>query len=332
MKAIVFEEKEKVEIWDDLEPPKIEKKNEILTRTVFTGVSVGTERHLLKGGPYSNIYGGFPIIPGYQYVGKVERLGSEVSNLNVGDYIVSDYSKPPSNYSIKGLKYQNWMPMGHMEIHVAPIERVIKLPPNADLKEYALLPVASIGFHICKRGRVASGEKVLVIGLGIIGQLCAQIARARGAKVVGCDIDMWRLEMAKRYSCDEVFNPSTNINSNLKDLGPFDVVIETSGAENIMDLCLEAIKRDGRIVPVAGRFTITYDNLKAQLLQAEIIHTDHFEMQDAIATMQLCRTGKVEIKPLITHQIKLCDAPDFYRWILKSQEKLLGVVIDWQSR
>jgi len=65
MKAVVFTEKEKVAIWDDLEPQEIEEPNDLLTRSVFTGVSTGTERWQLTGGPYSP---GFPMIRSIELV------------------------------------------------------------------------------------------------------------------------------------------------------------------------------------------------------------------------------------------------------------------------
>jgi len=328
MKAIVFTEKGKADIWNDLEPPKIEEPNEILISSVFTGISTGTERWQLTAGPYSP---GFPMIPGYQCVGKIEQVGAGVKELAVGDYVMSDYSRPPANYITKGLKYLDWI-WGHQEIHVTNLKRAIKLPPDEDPEQYALLPVASIGFHACCRGRITPGERVLVFGLGIIGQFCAQSARAMGAKVFGCDLDEWRLKMAKQYSCDEVLGPKKEaLIEDIKRYSPFDVAIETTAGEGVVNSCLDAIRHHGRVVLVAGRFTMTYDNLKAQVHEAQIVHTNHFERQDALEVMRRCGAGKMQIKPLITHRLKLRNAPDFYRWILGSQEKLLGAVIGWRS-
>jgi len=328
MRAIVFVEKEKVEIWDDLEPPQIQRPNEILIRTSFTGISIGTERWQLIGGPYSP---GFPIIPGYQYVGRVEEVGADVRDLAPGDYVISDYSRPPANYITKGLKFLDWI-WGHQEVHVTTFERAIKLPADEDLEPYALIPVASIGFHVCRRGRVAPGERVLVLGQGLIGQFCAQSAKAMGAKVFGCDLDKWRLEVAKQYSCDEVLGPEKNVMiEQVKKCSPFDVAIETTAGEDTMDLCIDAVRPRGRVVAVAGRLVMKYNNLKAQLREVEIVHSNHFERQDALDVMQLCRAGKMHIKPLITHRLMLRDALDFYKSILKSQEKLLGAIINWQT-
>jgi len=332
MKAIVFPEKDKAEIWD-VEPPKITQPNEIKIRTLFTGVSTGTERHVMRGGPYSL---GFPGMNGYQTIGVVEKIGSDVKEFSVGDIVFSDNSKPPESPKIFGWGF------GQMETCVTSFnltENIVKLDADADLEECALISVASVGLHTCIRGRISVGDKVLILGQGLIGNFAAQAARALGATVIGCDIDSWRLEMAKKYACDEVIGPEQEaIDEGIKKYGPFDVAMETTGAEGSMDTCLRAIKSSfhvplehGRIVAIAGRLTMKYENIVAQAKEAEIIHTGGHTRSDTLNVLRFLKQGKMQIKPLITHRIKLAEAPQFFQWILKSQEKLLGVVIDWRE-
>ena len=84
--------------------------------------------------------------------------------------------------------------------------------------------------HGARRSGASIGKKVLILGLGLIGQFAAQSARALGACCYGLDKVNIRIEMAKKFACEKVFDGNDpDIWKEIQKDGPYDIVIETTG-------------------------------------------------------------------------------------------------------
>jgi len=323
MRAIVFPEKCRVEVWSGLKPRAL-KDDEVRLQTVYTGVSAGTERHVMMGGPYS---GRFPVIPGYQNVGRIIEIGPGVSGWNVGDIVFSDGGLPP-----EGWTGSSWG--GHIEVrNRRPEGNFVKIPSNLALEEASLVGVMSIGMKAAKRGNVRLSDKVLVIGLGLIGQGCAQSSNAMGAEVHGVDLLPLRLEVSRKASCHEVWDGrEVDVWDRIRGAGPFDVVFETTGAEGIPDLALSCIRNStGRMVAIAGRVYMTYKNIgSGQAHEATVIHTSHFGPGDVHDVIRQVLNHRIVINPLITHRVSVDEAPKIFIKMLDDQSEILGVIFSWQ--
>lgn len=324
-KAVVFVKPKKAEVWNVVLPEA--SRSDLVAKTIVSGLSTGTERHVFKGGVYSSY---FPIIPGYQTVGKVESFGEDVKGFSKGDLVFCDACYAP----IKPEELKVFAPdidlAGHISHKVYQYERFFKLPYDINPDDAAQFGLAGVANHAVERGAVSKGEKILVIGLGLVGQFCAQISKALGATVIGIDIKEQRLKIAEKISCDKVFNTSEiSLQDIVEKIGNFDLVFETTGVEKIMDEALRSIRSFGRIVSIAGRYNMSYDNLLAQSKQAQIIHTSHFEKKDLERITKLYQEKLLKISPLITSRVNFKNAPDLYDQLIDNSFDILSSVIEW---
>jgi 2-desacetyl-2-hydroxyethyl bacteriochlorophyllide A dehydrogenase len=205
---------------------------EVITRTVYTGVSTGTETRVLSGKQDGSK---FPLIPGYENLGVVEKVGPGVS-LKVGTPVFVRGNKTSAPYN------SSW---GCQVSHALwDADNCIPLPEGTDLTPFIYTKVGSIALHGVNRGRVKSGEKVAVVGLGLIGHLAAQIAHARGAIVVAIDTNQQRLDAIKAAGIPHVINatqedPKAKIWSLFGD--GVDVAFDVTGVASTVDTSAQLI-------------------------------------------------------------------------------------------
>lgn len=323
MRAIVFVEKGKVETWDDLEAAE-PGQDEVQLETLYTGITVGTERHGLLQGPYSMP---FPVIPGYQNVGRITKLGEGVTGFNVGDIIFSDGGSKPVNYD-----GSCWG--GHLEVrNRVPKWNFLKIPESVQLEDAAFLGVMGIGMKAAKRGQVSIHSRVLVVGLGLIGQACARASLAMGADVEAVDLMPERRTLAEAVGCSRVWDGGrTDVWDEIREGGGYDVVFETTGAAEMPDNALRSlVPTSGRMVAIGGKFEMKYDNLgSGQNYEATIIHTSHFGLEDLQDLVRLLADGRIRVNDMITHRAEPEQAPEIYSRIVEDPSGLLGVVFKWQ--
>jgi 2-desacetyl-2-hydroxyethyl bacteriochlorophyllide A dehydrogenase len=176
---------------------------------------------------------------------------------------------------------------------------------------------------------------VVVIGLGMIGQMSAQAARRAGARVIATDLIPLRVELAAKHSADRVVDAnSESLEEVVREESSrgADVVIDTTGNSSIFGRCLGLIRREGRIAmqgyypdPIPIDFHPTH--LQRPTVTFPCGWDDEFngELADDLAT------GRLAIEPLITHRIPFGDAAEAYDLVVEHPERTLGMVLDWRS-
>ncbi len=328
--AVVFPEPKRVELWEmELPDPG---PDEVLVRTVYSGVSQGTERWALIA-RYDD-YGddpsaAYPCSPGYQAAGVVDAVGASVTDLEPGDHVFA----PGTRFLDPGHHYRGPCNASHSGYLVAARSDVTKVAPEVDLAAASLYRMAGVSGHGVRLADVQPGELVVVIGLGMIGQMSAQAARRRGARVVGTDLIESRLLIAERYSADRVADPAELedvVREEAKD--GTDVVIDTSGSSAMFARCLVLIRREGRIClqgyypdPIPIRFHETH--LQRPTVTFPCGWDD--DLNPSIA--EDLATGRLAIEPLITHRIPYREAASAYELVIEHPEQSLGMVLDWSG-
>ena len=145
MKALVIKllpdkQREKSLVYDWKEPPS-PVRNEVLCKTVCTGLTNGTERNQLIGGNYAPSDENLPSGGGYQNVGRVIETGPDVAHLQVGDLIYAS--------------------VDHVEkFTIAENGLLLRLPEDVDPAEAALFGIAGVAMHCCRRVDPRIGERV----------------------------------------------------------------------------------------------------------------------------------------------------------------------------
>jgi L-iditol 2-dehydrogenase len=182
------------------------------------------------------------------------------------------------------------------------------------LEEGALLEPLSVGVHACRRAGVGIGTTVLVTGAGPIGLVSMLVAKAMGAsKVIVVDLVDNRLEVAKKLGADFVIKASTDMDTATlvqkvkQSLGGdlADVTIECSGAEASIKLAIQGTRAGGVVLLVGlGPANVTVPIVDAAVREVDIRGVFRYANCYPLA-LDLIATGKVDVKPLITHHFKL---------------------------
>jgi 2-desacetyl-2-hydroxyethyl bacteriochlorophyllide A dehydrogenase len=328
--AVVFPEPKRLEIREmDFQPVGADQ---VGIRTAFSGVSQGTERWALTGryGHYDRDYSAYyPCSPGYQAAGAVEEIGSGVRDLEVGDHVFA----PSTRFTDPDHKYPGPCQASHSAYLVVDRALVTKIAPEVDLAGASLYHMAGVSRHGVRLTGIHEGDLVVVIGLGMIGQMSAQAARRVGARVIATDLITARVEAAAKHSADRAVDANAE---SLEDVvreessDGADVVIDTTGDHRMFDRCLGLIRREGRITlqgyypePIEIDFHPTH--MQRPTVTFPCGWDDEFN-EELAGDMA---NGKIAIEPLITHRIPFRDAHEAYELVVAHPERSLGMVLDW---
>src|SRR6185295_4104752 len=123
---------------------------------------------------------------GYSAAGVVEATGDEATGFRAGDRV-----------ACAGLGYAS-----HAEVLAVPKNLCVRLPDNVSFDAGAFGTLGAIALQGVRLAELTLGESVVVIGLGLIGQLTVQLVRAHGCRVFGIDLDQSKIELARRFGAD----------------------------------------------------------------------------------------------------------------------------------
>lgn len=182
-----------------------------------------------------------PRIPGFDVAGVVEKVGEGVTNVKVGDPV----------FSMIGMVQVNGLNGGYSQYAVAPAANVIAKPKNITYAQAAGLATAGMtGARQVVSADIQKGQRVFINGIaGGVGSSAAQVAKARGAYVIGTASAKHNAYL-KSIGVDEVID-YTKVKFEEAVKQPVDVVIETVGAETATR-ALKILKKGGKLVTVAG--------------------------------------------------------------------------------
>ena len=296
----------------DWPEPGAPSGNEVKTETIYTGITNGTERNQLIGGNYAPKDEQLPTSGGgYQNVGRVIEVGPDVSELQVGDVL--------------------YMSAIHAEyVVIAEDDLLIKLPDSIDRTDAALFGMTSVAMRTCRNTELKMGERVLIVGAGIIGQVAAQIAAVMGARVTLCDINPNRLEIAREIGAAEtVLDVSGDGWEKGVADGTFDAVIDFAGVPGMEDQFISAVRQHGRVIFIAGRGKVTYTFNLGQGREIQLKQNSHFDRDDLENLCRLVDRGLVKIAPLIRDVVSVSEAKRIYDTLRDNPTELLGTVFVW---
>lgn len=295
--------------WPDPDGPS---GNEVRTRTIYTGVTNGTERNQLTGGNYAPADADLPTDGnGYQNVGKVIEVGPDVRELKIGDVL--------------------YMSAAHTEYAVMPEDGLlVRLPDSMDLTEAALLGICSVAMRTCRNAELNVGERVLIVGAGILGQVAVQVAAGMGARATICDINGRRLAIAGEIGAAEaVLDVSGEQWKQKVGDASFDVVIDFAGVPGMEDQLITALRPRGRVLFIAGRDKVTYTFNLGQGREVRIRQNSHFDRDDLHNTCRLADRGLIKIGPMVRDVVPVSEAKRVYDTLRDAPDQLMGTVFAW---
>jgi uncharacterized zinc-type alcohol dehydrogenase-like protein len=244
------------------------KATDVAIEILFCGVC-HSDLHTVR-----NEWGGcvYPCIPGHEIVGRVTKVGADVTKFKVGDLaavgcmVDSCHDCPACKEDLEqfcqnGATFTYNSPDkhthgvtygGYSDSIVVDESFTLRVPGNLDLAATAPLLCAGITtYSPIKRWGIKPGDKVGVVGLGGLGHMALKFAHAFGAKVVLFTTSPGKTEDAKRLGADEVVI-SKNLDEMNAHAGTFDFIIDAVSAEHDINIYLNLLKRDGTLTLVGA--------------------------------------------------------------------------------
>jgi predicted dehydrogenase/threonine dehydrogenase-like Zn-dependent dehydrogenase len=177
---------------------------------------------------------------GYSAAGTVIGVGSAVEGFAVGDRV-----------ACAGAGIAN-----HAEVIDVPVNLAVKLPPGVGTDVGSTVTLGAIAMQGVRRAQPTLGETFVVVGLGILGQLTAQMLTANGCRVIGVDLDTRRIEIAKSNGMEMGVAPSAEpyvdrVLALTNGLGADGVIVTAASAGNeVISEAMRACRKKGRVVVV----------------------------------------------------------------------------------
>ena len=365
MKQIIQDLKTGATLLEEVPAPLV-KAGHILVKTSCTLVSLGTERMLVEFGK-ANLLAkarqqpdrvkevldkiksdgllptleavfnklGQPLPLGYCNVGRVVDVGKGVRGFKAGDRVASNGN--------------------HAEFVCVPENLVAYIPDNVTDEEAAFTVIGAIGLEGVRLANPTFGETVVVVGLGLIGLLTAQILKANGCRVIGIEFDGKKIDIARRYGV-VTCNPSEGEDpvkfvSNLTSGAGTDAVIITASAkgDEIIRQAAAMSRKRGRIILVGvvglnirradfyekelsfqvscsygpGRYDDDYENKGRDYPLAYVRWT---EKRNFEAIMSALSDGFLHITDLITERVALAEYDRIYG-DMRKQGNIASVIV-----
>jgi L-iditol 2-dehydrogenase len=338
MKQAVLVEPQKVIIQD---VPKPEPgPGQVLVQVRRIGVC-GSDIHAYYG---KHPYISCPIVQGHEFAGRISQVGPDVRTLRAGDDVTvmpqlvcgQCYPCRHGNYHIcNSLKVIGCQAEGAAQEFLAVgQDLVVKLPAGMDYDSGAMVEPLAVGAHAVGRLGSVEGKKVLVLGAGPIGNLTAQVAGGLGAAgVVISDLSDFRLEVARACGIPHTMNPAArDLASAVREaFGPdgADAILECVGAEETVGQAV-SLARKGTDIVIVGVFgeRPRLDIGLVQDKELRLIGTLMYKAEDYRTAIDLIRSGRVNLKPLMTRHFPFEKYPDAYHYIENNRDRTMKVFID----
>jgi predicted dehydrogenase/threonine dehydrogenase-like Zn-dependent dehydrogenase len=268
-----------------------------------------------------------PMPLGYSAAGIVVECGAGVQELKPGDRVAAA--------------------IPHAALAAIGRNLVARMPDSVTFEQASYTSIAAIGLQGVRLAKVSLGEIVVVIGLGLIGQMCVCMLKAQGCRVIGTDPDPSKRDLAMALGADGVAAGAPGVS----DVDAVVITAATASNEPI-EIAAEACRAKGRIVLVGvvglniprppffmkeleftvssslgpGRMDPVYEERGVDYPLGHVRWTAQRNMQ---AVLDLMAAGKLPVERLTTHRFKVDRASEAYDLITARKEPFLGVVIEY---
>lgn len=302
-----------------------------LVKKRYTLISPGTELACLSGG---EAWFAMPQTPGYAAVSEVVDIGPNEDGIAAGD-LVFHYGQ-------------------HSRYEVVPTSGVfLKIPPELDARFAPFARMATVAMTSIRVSAIELGDVVAVTGLGLIGNMAAQLAGLQGAKVIGVDLSERRLQLARECGVAYALHGSGDLTPSMKSLSGgagVSTFIEATGVPEAAVNGLPWIAPFGELVflgsprgeyhanvtdifnysHLIGRGCITFKGAHEWRYPLEPnAFVKHSLVRNTKVVFDLIRSGKLKVEPLISHTLKPETAGLAYDGLRHRKDEFNGVLFDW---
>jgi len=289
----------------------------VLIRVLAGGVC-GTDLHIRTG---EWVCGKVPVVMGHEFCGEIAEWGKRVQGFQKGDRVVVEPHMAACGvceYCLTGRRHlcpsKKGLGLdingGFAEFVAVEARLLHRLPAAISPEEGALMePTAIVCHGVLVKGSVRSCDRVAVVGPGPIGIIAAQVARAVGARevmVVGVQKDREkRLKLCEDLQFKTCLAEDREAMLRMK--SRYDVVVEASGVSKGIGLAVDLLKRDGQMIaigiPMEDQSSVPWAEAVRKSATLHCTYSSSFTAWEMALT--LVESGKVRLKPLITHDVDL---------------------------
>ncbi|MGP9685139.1 Zn-dependent oxidoreductase [Halomonas sp. AOP25-F1-15] len=293
---------------------------EVLVRVAFAGIC-GSDMHIIHG---DNAFVRFPRITGHEFAGVVESLGDNVEGVAVGDRVCVDpviscgecypcrIGRPNvcSSLEVIGVHRDG----GFEELVAVPAANVHRLPDHIGLDAAALVEPYTIAANVLDRMQPHPGDRLMILGAGVIGMTILQMALAKGIKdVIVTDVINERLAAAKELGATHVFNSREHdIEKEVLALTQGEGVPLIADAACVPALLPQML----RLASAAGRIGLLGFSVQpSDLVQLEVIKKEltlvgsRLNNRKFPEVLGLMASGQLDPLALVSHRLPLSDMP-----------------------
>lgn len=321
----------------DFESPGIVPGN-ALVRVSHTGVC-GTDGKIYSGAiPVS-----YPLIMGHEIVGEIVEPVSDLETTR-GERVIIDPMLccgtcfhcriSQTNLCTRGVLLGRDANGGFADYISVPIKNIFSLPPSIDSQTAPLIQVATTCLHAQRIASIFPGESVVIMGLGVTGQLHIQLAKARGASpIIGVSRSPFKRKLAEELGADFTCESGDEVADMVLDATGgrgTDLVIECTGNLRSLASAIRAVRVGGRVL----LFGITTANEGAlpfydfYFKELAVYSSRAAKAEDFPAVIKLVSRGALQLKPLVTHVFSFPDLQSAINLLDLPIEERLKVVVE----
>jgi predicted dehydrogenase/threonine dehydrogenase-like Zn-dependent dehydrogenase len=288
---------------------------------------------------------------------SLKALGYSTSGSVISSMDPTGLFKPGDRVACAGQDYAS-----HAEIVAIPKNLVAKIPDNVTTEEAAFTTVGAIALQGVRQADAKLGEKVCVIGLGLLGQITCQLLKANGCFVFGIDLDDILVDLALKTTADKGLSRNDGnllaACNNFTNGQGFDSIIITAAAasNDPIELSAQLARKKGKVIVVGavkmdiprdpyfyrkeldlrmscsygpGRYDVSYEDNGCDYPFAYVRWTEQRNME---AFLELLSRKRIDVKPLITQIYDIADAEKAYDIVLgKTKETHLGILLKYSD-
>lgn len=293
--------------------------NEVTVKVSNCGIC-GTDYHIFEG----EFLSPYPIIPGHEFAGVIDKVGDNVKDFAVGDRVSVD----PTLYcgeceyclTKRVNQCKNWGALGNTtsgsmaEYVSVPARNVVKMPETMSFEEGAFIEPVACVVHGMNRLQVQVGDTVVLFGVGAMGlQLVQAIAHSGASELVAVDVDKEKLDLALKMGATKAVLSSEAADVLKRDHPDgFDIVVDATGIPKVIESEFSYMGPTAKflqfgVAPQGQTITLSPFNIYNKdwtILGAMAINNTF------IPALRWVKEGRIDVKPLITHRVKLEEVPE----------------------
>jgi L-iditol 2-dehydrogenase len=340
MKAVVIRTPNRAFFRDENKPRPAE--GQVLVKVAASGVCM-SDVEVWKG-TRPQLYVKYPIIPGHEWCGTVEEVGAGVKGLGIGHRVAVEghnfcgacpwCKRGETNLCVSYNEHGFTLPGGFAEYAIVRADLAHAFSSMLPFETAALAEPFACVVHGTQRAKVKPGDTVAVVGPGTIGLLAtgwAKLAQPQHLVVIG--IDRANEAVARKMGASEYLVTSENPAARVREMtggAGADVVLEAAGSETALPLALDLARRGGTVVCmgiVGGNRRMFMESDVFALKDLRVDGVFAYTTNNFAEALRLIETGRMNLKPLITHTFPLAEFEKAFDLLATRKEPVVKVML-----